>query len=94
MEEVINKLYKLTAFILSIMLYFRNDIDDHLDSMQTDLESLRELLRSDSYAFDTNTLMGVRTFYLFITKIDFKSNFHKVNFGHNIILVIWFSLKL
>ncbi|KAL0851146.1 hypothetical protein ABMA28_007008 [Loxostege sticticalis] len=37
----------------------RNDIDDHLDSMQTDLESLRELLRSDSYAFDTNTLMGL-----------------------------------
>ncbi|XP_028156174.1 heat shock factor protein isoform X3 [Ostrinia furnacalis] len=39
----------------------RNDIDDHLDSMQTDLESLRELLRSDSYAFDTNTLMGVES---------------------------------
>lgn len=38
---------------------FRSDIDDHLDTMQTDLESLRELLRSDSYALDTNTLMGV-----------------------------------
>ncbi|XP_061708912.1 heat shock factor protein isoform X5 [Cydia pomonella] len=36
-----------------------NDIDDHLDSMQTDIESLRELLRSDSYALDTNTLMGL-----------------------------------
>ncbi|XP_047026406.1 heat shock factor protein isoform X2 [Helicoverpa zea] len=36
----------------------RNDIDDHLDAMQTDLESLRDLLRSDSYAFDTNTLLG------------------------------------
>ncbi|XP_011553876.3 heat shock factor protein isoform X3 [Plutella xylostella] len=36
-----------------------SDIDDHLDTMQTDLESLRELLRSDSYAFDTNTLMGL-----------------------------------
>ncbi|XP_045527951.1 heat shock factor protein isoform X11 [Pieris brassicae] len=36
-----------------------NDIDDHLDSMQTDLESLRELLRSDSYSFDTNTLLGL-----------------------------------
>ncbi|XP_022822200.1 heat shock factor protein isoform X2 [Spodoptera litura] len=36
----------------------RNDIDDHLDAMQTDLESLRELLRSDSYTFDTNTLLG------------------------------------
>nr|BAG07219.1 heat shock transcription factor [Mamestra brassicae] len=37
----------------------KNDIDDHLDAMQTDLESLRELLRSDSYAFDTNTLLGL-----------------------------------
>ncbi|XP_063395115.1 heat shock factor protein isoform X1 [Cydia fagiglandana] len=37
----------------------KNDIDDHLDSMQTDIESLRELLRSDSYALDTNTLMGI-----------------------------------
>uniref|UniRef100_A0A2A4JYD3 HSF-type DNA-binding domain-containing protein n=1 Tax=Heliothis virescens TaxID=7102 RepID=A0A2A4JYD3_HELVI len=37
----------------------KNDIDDHLDAMQTDLESLRDLLRSDSYAFDTNTLLGL-----------------------------------
>ncbi|XP_022118825.1 heat shock factor protein isoform X3 [Pieris rapae] len=37
----------------------KNDIDDHLDTMQTDLESLRELLRSDSYSFDTNTLLGL-----------------------------------
>ncbi|CAF4793004.1 unnamed protein product [Pieris macdunnoughi] len=36
----------------------KNDIDDHLDTMQTDLESLRDLLRSDSYSFDTNTLLG------------------------------------
>ncbi|XP_041975875.1 heat shock factor protein isoform X10 [Aricia agestis] len=35
-----------------------NDIDDHLDTMQTDLDSLRELLRSDSYSLDTNTLLG------------------------------------
>ncbi|CAK1540041.1 unnamed protein product [Leptosia nina] len=36
-----------------------NDIDDHLDTMQTDLESLRELLRSDTYSLDTNTLLGL-----------------------------------
>ncbi|XP_049879080.1 heat shock factor protein isoform X8 [Pectinophora gossypiella] len=36
----------------------KGDIDDHLDSMQTDLDSLREMLRSDAYALDTNTLMG------------------------------------
>ncbi|XP_047508101.1 heat shock factor protein isoform X7 [Pieris napi] len=36
-----------------------NDIDDHLDTMQSDLESLRDLLRNDSYSFDTNTLLGL-----------------------------------
>ncbi|CAH2050450.1 unnamed protein product, partial [Iphiclides podalirius] len=36
----------------------KNDIDDHLDTMQTDLDSLRELLRSDAYSLDTNTLLG------------------------------------
>ncbi|XP_047508093.1 heat shock transcription factor isoform X6 [Pieris napi] len=36
----------------------KNDIDDHLDTMQSDLESLRDLLRNDSYSFDTNTLLG------------------------------------
>ncbi|XP_026320376.1 heat shock factor protein isoform X5 [Hyposmocoma kahamanoa] len=35
------------------------DIDDHLDSMQTDLDSLRELLRTDSYTFDPSTLIGL-----------------------------------
>ncbi|XP_050346160.1 heat shock factor protein isoform X7 [Nymphalis io] len=37
----------------------KNDIDDHLDTMQTDLESLRELLRGDTYSLDTNTLLGL-----------------------------------
>ncbi|XP_068626914.1 heat shock factor protein isoform X3 [Battus philenor] len=37
----------------------KNDIDDHLDTMQTDLDSLRELLRSDAYSLDTNTLLGL-----------------------------------
>ncbi|XP_031769219.1 heat shock factor protein isoform X5 [Galleria mellonella] len=37
----------------------RDDIDDHLDTMQSDLESLRELLRGDGYSLDTNTLMGL-----------------------------------
>lgn len=37
----------------------KNDIDDHLDTMQTDLDSLRELLRGDTYSLDTNTLLGI-----------------------------------
>ncbi|XP_050681292.1 heat shock factor protein isoform X5 [Leptidea sinapis] len=38
-----------------------NDIDDHLDTMQTDLDSIRDLLRSDSYSLDSNTLLGLFT---------------------------------
>ncbi|CAK1602067.1 unnamed protein product [Parnassius mnemosyne] len=38
---------------------YKNNIDDHLDTMQTDLDSLRELLRSDAYSLDTNTLLGL-----------------------------------
>ncbi|XP_059050898.1 heat shock factor protein isoform X5 [Achroia grisella] len=37
----------------------KDDIDDHLDTMQSDLESLRELLRGDGYSLDTNTLLGL-----------------------------------
>ncbi|KAJ2947905.1 hypothetical protein O0L34_g9696 [Tuta absoluta] len=37
----------------------KGEIDDHLENMQTDLDSLREMLRNDSYALDTNTLMGL-----------------------------------
>lgn len=36
-----------------------NDIDDQLGTMQTDLDSLRELLQSESYSLDTNTLLGL-----------------------------------
>ncbi|XP_050681290.1 heat shock factor protein isoform X3 [Leptidea sinapis] len=39
----------------------KNDIDDHLDTMQTDLDSIRDLLRSDSYSLDSNTLLGLFT---------------------------------
>lgn len=36
----------------------KGDLDDHLDTMQSDLDSLRELLRGDNYSLDTNTLYG------------------------------------
>lgn len=39
--------------------------------MQTDLDSLRELLRSDSYALDTNTLMGVSKKPFICTNINY-----------------------
>ncbi|XP_045527941.1 heat shock factor protein isoform X2 [Pieris brassicae] len=60
----------------------KNDIDDHLDSMQTDLESLRELLRSDSYSFDTNTLLGTPDTSL-QTTLSFNPSLHQhIQNGH------------
>lgn len=37
----------------------KGDLDDHLDTMQSDLDSLRELLRGDNYSLDANTLYGL-----------------------------------
>lgn len=34
-------------------------MDNHLETVQTDLENLREILRSEGYSIDANTLLGV-----------------------------------
>lgn len=39
---------------------FSSDFDNHLGTVQSDLDTLKDMLRSDSYQFDANTLLGVR----------------------------------
>lgn len=34
-------------------------MDNHLETMQTELDNLREILRSEGYSIDANTLLGV-----------------------------------
>lgn len=34
-------------------------MDNHLEAMHNDLENLREMLRSEGYTIDANTLMEV-----------------------------------
>lgn len=34
-------------------------MDNHVENMQSDLESLKELLRSEGLSLDANTLLGV-----------------------------------
>lgn len=34
-------------------------MDNHLETMQTDLDNLREILRGEGYSIDANTLLGV-----------------------------------
>ena len=36
-----------------------NDYTNHLDNVQDDLESLKDLLRTDSYQLDPSQLLGV-----------------------------------
>lgn len=38
------------------------DYQNHLDSVQNDLECLKDLLRTDSLSLDTNALLGVSLF--------------------------------
>ncbi|XP_053979344.1 heat shock factor protein-like isoform X6 [Hylaeus anthracinus] len=37
----------------------REEMDNHLESMQTDLDNLREILRGEGYSIDANTLLGL-----------------------------------
>ncbi|XP_004534650.1 heat shock factor protein isoform X2 [Ceratitis capitata] len=36
-----------------------DEVNDHLDNVQDELESLKDLLRSDGYSLDANTLLGL-----------------------------------
>lgn len=36
-------------------------INQHLDGVQGDLESIKEYLRNEDYSLDANTLLGVGT---------------------------------
>ncbi|XP_076385218.1 uncharacterized protein LOC100874674 isoform X2 [Megachile rotundata] len=38
---------------------YREEMDNHLETMQTELENLREILRAEGYSIDANTLLGL-----------------------------------
>lgn len=40
----------------------REQIHHHLDTVQGDLDSLKEFLRNEDYSLDANALLGVSTF--------------------------------
>lgn len=37
----------------------RDEVTNHLDNVQDELESLKDLLRTDGYSLDASTLLGV-----------------------------------
>lgn len=43
-------------------LVFREQIHQHLDTVQGDLESLKEFLRNEDYTLDANAVLGVSPF--------------------------------
>lgn len=38
---------------------YREEVDNHLETMQTELDNLREILRGEGYSIDANTLLGL-----------------------------------
>lgn len=43
-------------------MFDRDEVDTHLDTMQSELENLRDILRGEGYSIDANTLLGVSSF--------------------------------
>lgn len=58
------------SYIYNIM--YREEMDNHLESMQTDLENLREILRGEGYSIDANTLLGVNIILKYLKILKFK----------------------
>lgn len=52
-----------------------NSVDDyssHISNVQSDLDSLKDLLRNDAYDLDTNDLLGVSEKVFFVIRIASK----------------------
>ncbi|XP_062565081.1 heat shock factor protein isoform X3 [Armigeres subalbatus] len=50
------------------------DYGQHIDTVQTDLESLKDLLKGDNYQFDANTLLGLFNTNDDVMGMDFPMN--------------------
>lgn len=50
------------------------DYGQHIDTVQTDLESLKDLLKGDNYQFDANTLLGLFNSNDDVMGMDFPMN--------------------
>lgn len=48
-----------TKIFYTCNIMCREQMDNHLEKMQTELENLREILHSEGYSIDANTLLGV-----------------------------------
>lgn len=55
-------LYNIKTFYIYNIMY-REQMDTHLETIQSDLENLRDILRGDSCSIDANTLLGVNMIF-------------------------------
>lgn len=44
---------------IQYLWYFRHDLNDHVDTLQYDLDGLRDVLSSNQYSIDPSFLLGV-----------------------------------
>ena len=40
---------------------FSDEVSDHLDVLQADLDTLKDMLSGNQYSLDASTILGVRT---------------------------------
>lgn len=66
LKEVLNIIIflSLSLFFFFVFFYifgkiYRDEVNGHLEIVQDELEGLKDLLRSDVYSLDHNTLLGV-----------------------------------
>lgn len=47
-------------------------MDNHVETMETELENLREMLCGEGCSLDANTLLGVNIIYIFKNTLNLK----------------------
>jgi len=49
----------LLKCIYNFIIIYREEMDTHLESMQNELDNLRDVLRNEGYSINANAILGV-----------------------------------
>jgi len=49
----------LSKYIYNFIIIYREEMDTHLESMQNELDNLRDVLRNEGYSINANAILGV-----------------------------------
>jgi hypothetical protein len=54
-----NLISYLSKYIYNFIIIYREEMDTHLESMQNELDNLRDVLRNEGYSINANAILGV-----------------------------------